>query len=53
MVGSNIRSEAMSLIDERGVMEHEMDTIIARLTGPGGPGVKGSLVDSEVRETWL
>ena len=53
MVGSNIRSEAMSLMDKRGVMEGEIDTIIARLTGPGGPGVKGSLVDSEVREAWL
>ena len=52
MVGSNIKSEAMSLFDERQVMELEINTIIARLTGPDGPGVKGSLVDSEVRETW-
>lgn len=34
-------------------METEMNGIIARLTAPGMPGIKGLLVDSDVRARWL
>lgn len=35
------------LYDARKLMELEMGTISARLSAPGAPGLKGSLVDRE------
>ncbi|MED6211909.1 hypothetical protein PIB30_078079 [Stylosanthes scabra] len=47
MVATNVKAETMSLIDKRTVIEAEMNSIIARLTQPGAPGLSGNLVDSE------
>lgn len=48
MVGTNLKAETMKLMDERANTEAEMDVIIQRLCQPGGPGLSGNLVDSEV-----
>lgn len=47
MVGSNLKADAMALMDKRAAMESQIEAIIARLNAPGGPGVKGSLVDKD------
>ena len=48
MVGTNVKAETMSLMDKRAAMEIEMNAIIERLSQPGGPGITGNLLDSEV-----
>ena len=37
-----------ALVEKREILELEMNTIIARLTGPNQPGLQGGLVDKEV-----
>lgn len=48
MVGANLKSETMKLMDKRTTMEAEMNAIIEQLCQPGGPGLSGNLVDPEV-----
>lgn len=48
MVGTNLKGETMKLMDRRKALEHEMNVIIQRLCRPGGPGLHGNLIDSEV-----
>ncbi|KAL0887083.1 hypothetical protein Bca101_011066 [Brassica carinata] len=48
MGGANLKAETMALMDKRGSMETEMNSIVERLCNPGGPGLSGNLVDSEV-----
>ena len=48
MVASNLKSETMDLMQKRSAIEAQMDAIISRLCQPGGPGLSGNLVDSEV-----
>lgn len=43
-----MKAEAMALMDRRTELEAQMNAIIQRLCQPGGPGISGSLVDSEV-----
>ncbi|MBA0594273.1 hypothetical protein Gorai_011184 [Gossypium raimondii] len=47
MVGANLKSETIKLMDKRSAMEAEMNAIIEQLCQPGGPGLSGNLVDSE------
>ncbi|KAK5830207.1 hypothetical protein PVK06_014001 [Gossypium arboreum] len=47
MVGANLKSETMKLMDKRSAMEAEMNAIIEQLCQPGGPGLSGNLVDSK------
>lgn len=47
MVATNLKAETLSLIEKRDVMEIEMNSIIDRLSQPGGPGITGNLLDSE------
>ncbi|KAL4335349.1 hypothetical protein GQ457_07G044280 [Hibiscus cannabinus] len=47
MVGANLKSETMKLMEKRSGIEAEMNAIIEQLCQPGGPGLSGSLVDSE------
>ncbi|EOY29553.1 26S proteasome regulatory subunit, putative isoform 3 [Theobroma cacao] len=47
MVGANLKSETMKLMEKRSGMEAEMNAIIEQLCQPGGPGLSGNLVDSE------
>ncbi|GAU45913.1 hypothetical protein TSUD_280530 [Trifolium subterraneum] len=47
MVGTNVKAETTSLMDKRSALESEMNSIIARLSQPGAPGLSGNLVDSE------
>ncbi|XVE53652.1 hypothetical protein DITRI_Ditri03aG0020200 [Diplodiscus trichospermus] len=47
MVGANLKSETMKLIEKRSGTEAEMNAIIEQLCQPGGPGLSGNLVDSE------
>ncbi|KAF6171317.1 hypothetical protein GIB67_036985 [Kingdonia uniflora] len=47
MVAPNLKSQTLSLVDQRDALERQMDDIIARLCNPGGPGMSGNLVDSE------
>ncbi|KAI3837014.1 hypothetical protein MKW98_005347 [Papaver atlanticum] len=47
MVAANLKAETMSLIDQRDAIESEMNSIIHRLSHPGGPRISGSLVNSE------
>lgn len=47
MVGTNLKAETMTLMDQRGAVEAEMNSIIQRLCQEGGPGLSGNLVDSE------
>ncbi|KAE8682684.1 26S proteasome regulatory subunit, putative isoform 2 [Hibiscus syriacus] len=47
MVGANLKSETMKLIEKRSGIEAEMNAIIEQLCQPGGPGLSGNLVDSE------
>ncbi|OMO90878.1 hypothetical protein COLO4_18808 [Corchorus olitorius] len=47
MVGANLKSETIKLMDKRSGMETEMNAIIEQLCQPGGPGLSGNLVDSE------
>lgn len=44
---TNVKAETMSLMDKRSALEAEMNSIIARLSQPGAPGLSGNLVDSE------
>lgn len=56
MVGANLKAETMALMDKRAAMETEMNSIVERLCNPGGPGLSGNLIDSEVlylRHTFL
>jgi 26S proteasome non-ATPase regulatory subunit 9 len=48
MVATNLKSETMALMEKRSAMEADMDAIIGRLCQPGGPGLSGGLIDSEV-----
>lgn len=48
MVATNLKSQTITLMAERSAMEAEMNAIIERLCQPGGPGLSGNLVDSEV-----
>lgn len=48
MGGANLKAETMALMDKRAAMETEMNSIVERLCNPGGPGLSGNLVDSEV-----
>ena len=48
-MGTNLKAETFSLMDQRTLIEAQMDAIIDRLCGPGGPGITGNLLDSEVR----
>ncbi len=48
MVGANLKAETMAMMESRTAVEAEMDAIIARLSRPGGAGLQGNLVDSEV-----
>ncbi|XP_024399677.2 uncharacterized protein [Physcomitrium patens] len=48
MVGAHGKAQTVTMMDKRKAMETEMDAIIARLTGPGGPGLQGNLVDAQV-----
>ena len=50
MLGANMKAETMKLMDKRSALETEMNVIIERLCQPGGPGLSGNLVDSEVHE---
>ncbi|PIA60454.1 hypothetical protein AQUCO_00300157v1 [Aquilegia coerulea] len=47
MVATNLKAETKSLIEKRDFMEIEMNSIITRLSQPGGPGITGNLLDSE------
>ena len=47
MVGTNLKAEAMALMNKRTELEAQMNAIIERLCQPGGPGISGNLVDSE------
>ncbi|KAK2422296.1 hypothetical protein P8452_52016 [Trifolium repens] len=47
MVGTNVKAETNSLMVKRSALESEMNSIIARLSQPGAPGLSGNLVDSE------
>ncbi|CAH9087591.1 unnamed protein product [Cuscuta europaea] len=47
MVGTNIKSEAIKLMEQRSSVELEMNAIIQRLCCPDGPGLSGNLTDSE------
>ncbi|XP_022731803.1 26S proteasome non-ATPase regulatory subunit 9-like isoform X2 [Durio zibethinus] len=47
MVGANLKSETMKLMEKRSGMEAEMNAIIEQLCQPGGPGLSGNLVDSQ------
>lgn len=53
MGGANLKAETMALMDKRTAMETEMNSIVERLCNPGGPGLSGNLVDSEVLFTLL
>lgn len=48
MVGTNLKAETMGLMEKRSALEAEMNAVIERLTQPGGPGISGNLLDSEV-----
>lgn len=48
MVGTDLKAETMKLMEKRTAVEAEMDAIIERLARPGGPGLSGNLIDSEV-----
>jgi hypothetical protein len=43
----------MAMMESRTAVEAEMDAIIARLSRPGGAGLQGNLVDSEVHSSQL
>ncbi|XP_004488891.1 uncharacterized protein [Cicer arietinum] len=47
MVATNVKAETSSLMEKRSWLEAEMNTIIARLSQPGAPGLSGNLLDSE------
>ncbi|XVF35560.1 hypothetical protein REPUB_Repub18cG0156200 [Reevesia pubescens] len=47
MVGANLKSETMKLMEKRSGMEAEMNAMIEQLCQPGGPGLSGNLVDFE------
>ncbi len=53
MVGANLKAETMVMMESRTAVEAEMDAIIARLSRPGGAGLQGNLVDSEVHSSQL
>ncbi len=53
MVGANLKAETMAMMESRTAVEAEMDAIIARLSRPGGAGLQGNLVDSEVHSSQL
>ncbi|XP_010545452.1 PREDICTED: 26S proteasome non-ATPase regulatory subunit 9 [Tarenaya hassleriana] len=47
MVGANLKAETMALMEQRDAMEADMNSIIHRLSQPGGPGLSGNLLDSD------
>lgn len=47
MAAASAKAALKELTDRRAFIEEEMNAIIARLTAPGMPGVKGPLVDNE------
>ncbi|CAH9080137.1 unnamed protein product [Cuscuta epithymum] len=47
MVGTNLKTEAIKLMEQRSSVELEMNAIIQRLCCPDGPGLSGNLTDSE------
>ncbi|XWS26253.1 hypothetical protein CRYUN_Cryun26dG0015800 [Craigia yunnanensis] len=47
MVGANLKSETMKLMEKRSGMEAEMNAIIEQLCQPGGPALSANLVDSQ------
>lgn len=53
MVGTNLKAETMKLMEQRSGTEAEMNVIIERLSRPGGPGLSGNLLDSEVRFSFI
>lgn len=53
MVATNLKAETMDLMEKRTAMEAEMNAIIDRLCQPGGPGLSGNLLDSEVSFLFL
>lgn len=52
MVATNLKEEAMKLMDQRSLLEAEMNSIIDRLSQPGGPGLSGNLVDPEANKSF-
>ena len=48
MASPDLKQEAKNLMEKRTLVEKQIEGIVARLEVPGGPGVKGSLVDKEV-----
>ena len=53
MVAANLKAETLGLMDKRSALEAEMNGIIDRLTRPGGPGLSGNLLNSEVSLKFL
>ncbi|KAH9613448.1 hypothetical protein KSS87_016633 [Heliosperma pusillum] len=47
MVGTNLKAETVKLMDERSLIETEINNVIQRLCHPAGPGLSGNLVDFE------
>ncbi|RWR91162.1 26S proteasome non-ATPase regulatory subunit 9 [Cinnamomum micranthum f. kanehirae] len=47
MVATNLKLGTISLMEKRDEIEAEMNSIISRLSQPGGPGISGNLLDSE------
>ncbi|XP_068648187.1 uncharacterized protein [Aristolochia californica] len=47
MVATNLKAETFSLKEQRDAIEIQMNAIIERLCGPGGPGITGNLLDPE------
>ncbi|KAM7267722.1 hypothetical protein ACFE04_009888 [Oxalis oulophora] len=47
MVATNVKTETINLMDKRSTVESQMTSIINSLTASGGPGIDGTLVDSE------
>lgn len=48
MVATNLKAEALKLMDQRSAMEAEMNAIVERLNQPGGPGISGNLINYDV-----
>lgn len=42
-----MKAETLALMDKRGEIETEMNSIISRLCAPDGPGLTGNLLDAE------
>jgi len=48
---AELKAKARQVAEERDTVEAEITAIHARLQAPGQPGLKGSLLDSQVRKT--